>query len=57
MKDVQETMPMLERFLVLMSDTQAGVKESMMPETFCLFAQMGRTLETSTCIISVHQES
>ena len=45
MKDVQETMVVLERFVVLLVvTTQAGVKESMMPETFCLSAQKGITL-------------
>ena len=31
--------------------TQAGVKESMMPETFSLFLQKGITLETSCLLI------
>ena len=49
-----------EALLSLRLTTQAGVKESMMPGTFCLFAQKGRTLRPPVywpCIISVHQES
>ena len=33
-----------EALLSLRLTTQAGVKESMMPGTFCLFAQKGRNL-------------
>ena len=49
-----------EALLSLRLTTQAGVKESMMPGTFCLFAQKGRNLRPPVywpCIISVHQES
>ena len=53
MKDIQETMPVLERFVVLISDHTTEVKESLMPETFCIFAQKRRTLETS-CLLTMH---
>ena len=50
----------LRDLLSLCLTTQAGVRESMMPGTFCLFAQKGRTLRPPVywpCIISIHEES
>ena len=45
--------PCLRDLLLQCLTTQAGVKDSMMPETFCLFAQKGITLDTS-CLLTMY---
>ena len=54
MKDVQGTMPVLERFVVLMSSdhTSRSQRINDARNVFCLFAQKGRTLETS-CLLTM----
>ena len=42
MTDVKDSMPVLERFVVVMS---YHTNRSMMPEMFCIFAHQGRNLE------------
>ena len=42
MTDVKDSMPVLERFVVVMS---YHTNRSMMPEMFCMFAHKGNNLE------------
>ena len=55
MKGVRGTMPVLERFVVLMSSdhTSRSQRINDARNVFCLFAKKGRTLETS-CLLTIY---